>query len=110
MFLAIGAVILFILICLALMGAVALSRRRRAEVSEAPDVAPPAPLPSAERERAQEIGTELLSRRVELDARRGTLAGDTSIDAEFDRLQQQLSTGEISEEQFEREKIRLLGG
>lgn len=101
---------LLILICLALIGAVALTRRRHSALSEAPDNVPPSPHPSPERELAQEIGTELLARRVELDARRGTLGGNSGIDAEFDRLQQQLRAGEISEEQFEREKIRLLSG
>jgi hypothetical protein len=106
----IAVVILLILLCLALVAAVALPRRRRSAGSAAPDAVPPAPLPSAERELAQEIGTELLARRVDLDARRGTLGGDAGLDAEFDRLQQQLRGGEISEEQFEQEKIRLLGG
>jgi hypothetical protein len=75
-------------------------------------VTPPAPEPdrSAEREQAQSVGTELLARRVELDARRGALQGDAGIDAEFDRLVEQLRSGAISEEEFEREKIRLLGG
>lgn len=71
---------------------------------------PPPPDHTAEREQAESIGTELLSRRVQLDARRGALQGDTAIEGEFDRLLQKLQSGEISEEQFEREKIRLLGG
>lgn len=55
-------------------------------------------------------GSELLARRVELDARRGTLGGDTTIDAAFVELEQRLRCGEISEDEFEAEKIRLLGG
>jgi hypothetical protein len=65
---------------------------------------------TTEREQAESIGAELLSRRVQLDARRGALQGDTGIEGEFDRLLQKLQSGEISAEQFEQEKIRLLGG
>jgi uncharacterized membrane protein len=64
-----------------------------------------------ERQRAAEaLGTELLDRRVQLDARRGPLAGYSQIDEEFRALEQRLQAGEITEEEFEREKSRLLGG
>jgi len=55
-------------------------------------------------------GTELIERRVDLDARRGTLGGDTSLDDAFTRLQERFERGDITEEQFEHAKIRLFGG
>jgi len=55
-------------------------------------------------------GTELIERRVDLDARRGTLGGDTSLDDAFTRLQERLESGDITEEQFEHAKIHLFGG
>jgi len=55
-------------------------------------------------------GDELLARRAELDARRGTLQGNAGIDAEFERLLRRLEAGEIDENEFEAEKLRLLGG
>lgn len=55
-------------------------------------------------------GTELIERRVDLDARRGTLGGDTSLDDAFTRLQERFTCGEITEEQFEHAKLHLFGG
>ncbi len=55
-------------------------------------------------------GTELIERRVDLDTRRGTLGGDTSLDDAFTRLQERLERRDITEEQFERAKIHLFGG
>lgn len=55
-------------------------------------------------------GSELIERRVELDARRGTLGGDTDLERSLDQLYQRLEAGEIGEQEFEAEKIRLLGG
>jgi uncharacterized membrane protein len=63
-----------------------------------------------DREETEATGTALLERRVQLDARRGALQGDAGIDREFDRLLDRLRAGEITEEQFEQEKRRLLGG
>ena len=81
----------------------------------------PPPLPveespddlAARRARQQAIntqGTELLQRRIELDSKRGTLGGDWGIDEAFKDLEDRLRSGEIDEAQFEREKIKLLGG
>lgn len=53
---------------------------------------------------------ELIDRRVELDARRGPLLGDDRLVDEFVELENRLRAGEIDETEFEREKIRLLGG
>lgn len=82
-------------------------------------VLPPAPTvrqeedQSARRSRKQaadQLGSALIERRLQLDSRRGTLQGDAALDDAFDRLQERLQRGEISEEEFEAEKIRLLGG
>lgn len=104
-------VALLVVIVLAAAVAIAILRSRRPHEVQRPEAVKPAgPDLEAERQEAQEVGWQLLSRRVELDARRGALGGDTSIDSEFDRLQERLRAGEISEDHFEQEKIRLLGG
>lgn len=59
---------------------------------------------------ADRQGTELLQRRVALDMRRGTLGGDSDLDAALEHLEQEWRRGTISDEQFEAEKLRLLGG
>lgn len=67
----------------------------------------------ARRARQQAIdiqGSELLQRRIDLDAKRGTLGGDAGIDHAFKGLEERLRSGEIDEQQFELEKIKLLGG
>jgi len=80
---------------------------------------PPAPSPSPPEDQAErrarqravnERGTELLERRVELDARRGALEGDFGLSEALDRLDERRRRGNISEEDYEAEKIRLLGG
>ncbi len=53
---------------------------------------------------------ELLSRRVQLDQRRGTLGGDTRLYDALDHLERRFEAGDLSEDEFESEKIRLLGG
>ena len=53
---------------------------------------------------------ELLERRIELDARRGTLMGESQIEDAFVELEDRLRAGEIDEDEFERQKVRLLGG
>ena len=64
-----------------------------------------------ERQRAAEaLGSELLERRVQLDARRGPLAGNSQIDEQFRELEGRLRAGEITEQEFEGQKARLLGG
>lgn len=57
-----------------------------------------------------ERGSELLERRVALDLRRGTLTGDSEAYDAFDRLEARFRAGEISEDEFEAGKIRILGG
>jgi len=64
----------------------------------------------ARHQAVDELGTELIERRVELDSRRGTLGGDRDLLASLDRLEERRRNGEISDEQFEAEKVRLLGG
>lgn len=80
----------------------------------------PPPLPSAAEEDPEarrtrqrmldERETELIERRIELDARRGPLGGNNQVYEAFEELEQRLRSGELSEEEFEAEKIRLLGG
>jgi hypothetical protein len=55
-------------------------------------------------------GQELLERRIELDSVRGPLMGNTAVYDAFVRLEERLRCGEIDEAEFEREKLRLLGG
>jgi hypothetical protein len=50
-----------------------------------------------------------LERRAELDARRGALGGQSEIFDAFEKLEQRLRAGEITEDEFEAEKIHLLG-
>jgi uncharacterized membrane protein len=64
----------------------------------------------ARHQAVDELGTELIERRVELDSRRGTLGGDRDLLEALDRLEERRRNGEISDEQFEAEKVRLLGG
>jgi hypothetical protein len=103
------AVLLFLLFA-GFLAAVALRRQR-----------PPPPVPAAEPEEQdastiarhellEQRGTELLQRRVDLDARRGTLGGNTEVYEAFERLEADLRAGTISESEFEQEKVRLLGG
>ncbi len=56
------------------------------------------------------IENALLQRRVDLDARRGMLGGDSDLLEALDELERRRTTGEMSEEDFEAEKVRLLGG
>jgi hypothetical protein len=104
----VAAVVIVIVAAIAL--AVVIFRQPAVPATPPAPAEPPIADLTAEREQAESVGAELLSRRVELDARRGALQGDASIEREFDRLFEQLQSGEISEEQFEQEKIRLLGG
>lgn len=53
-------------------------------------------------------GNELLKRRIELEASRGTLGGQSRIYKAFEDLENRLRAGEISEDEFEKEKISLL--
>lgn len=56
------------------------------------------------------IENALLQRRVDLDARRGMLGGDSDLLEELDELERRRAAGGISEADFEAEKVRLLGG
>jgi hypothetical protein len=58
----------------------------------------------------EDLGDDLLQRRVELDSRRGTLAGQTDLFDELEKLDQRFRLGEISEDEFEAEKFRILSG
>jgi hypothetical protein len=79
---------------------------------------PPPEVPGAEggaaRDQQHDLlearGQELLERRIELDGIRGPLMGNTAVFEAFVALEERLRSGEIDEEEFEREKIRLLGG
>lgn len=73
-----------------------------------PPPAPPAPPPPSRE--LEQLGSELLARRIDLEARRGALQGNESLDQAFTRLEERLRQGDITPEEFEREKIRLLGG
>ena len=85
-----------------------------------PAPAPPPDLPPmtdedpdalvARHQMLDERGNELIERRIELDARRGTLGGNSELYADLEELEQRLRSGEISEQEYEAEKIHLLGG
>jgi hypothetical protein len=109
-----AAIIVVVVVFLILaLGLAAIALRR--EKSPPPPIAEPEPGEDpAERHARQqaldERGTELLQRRVDLDMRRGTLGGNTEVYQAFEELESRLRAGEISEDEFEREKVRLLGG
>ena len=64
-----------------------------------------------ERQRASEaLGSVLLDRRVQLDSRRVALQGVSHIEDQVHELEERLQAGEITEDQFEQEKSRLLSG
>lgn len=102
----------FVLLVASLALSVLLARRRRPTDGAAgvvpADQEDDAAAREARHRMVDERGSELIERRVELDARRGTLGSYADIDGEFSRLQQRLESGEISEDEFEREKVRLL--
>ena len=107
-----GFFLLIVVLILGLALALVVFRRRR--------LTPPAPVEAVTQESAavrgarhrviEERGTELLERRVDLDARRGTLTGDSRVDDALVRLEQRFRAGEISEDQFEAGKVQILGG
>lgn len=107
-------IVIVILIFLGLAVGVAVVAMRRSQIAPPP---PPKVIeeedPESRRARqaqAAERGTELLERRLALDARRGTLGGDTQLYDALDDLQERLRSGQISEDEYEQEKVRLLGG
>src|SRR5579884_1581211 len=104
------AIISIVVIMLILAFLVARARRNYAA-----EVAPmiseePAEDRSAEHRLLDEKGTELIERRVNLDARRGTLGGDANLLEQLDELTVRHNLGEISDDEYEAEKVRLLGG
>ena len=110
-----GLLLLIVVLVVLILGAALawlLLRRRRSIPTAAIEVEPEEdPAAREARHRViEERGSELLERRVDLDTRRGTLVGDDEVNDAFDRLEAQLRAGEISEDEFEAGKIRLLGG
>lgn len=108
-------VILAIIVAALLLAALAAWFARRGTVPPpvAPTVATTEEDPAARQMRQQSAeakGSELLERRVDLDAKRGTLGGDVGLYDALDRLEQRRQRGEISEQAFEDEKVRLLSG
>ncbi len=105
-----------IVIVLIVVLAVAVLAVRRPHQTAQVSAPPPAPLEDelearrARRRVLQEQEDELLDRRVQLDQRRGTLGGDMQLYDALDRLEQRFEAGDISEDEFESEKVRLLGG
>jgi len=55
-------------------------------------------------------GSELIARRVLLEDRQDTLGGDADLSDALDRLERRRRGGEITEQEFEAEKVRLLSG
>lgn len=105
-------VVIMVLLLLA-AGMAGFALRRQPPVAPPPVVEPDDMELDALRTRQRILdarGSELLERRAELDARRGTLGGDTAVAEAFEELERRLNCDEISEEQFEVEKIRILGG
>lgn len=108
-----SVVVVFVLFLALAAGLAAIALRR--EPSPPPDFPQPGAADDAEARHAvhqmlDERGTELLRRRVDLDLRRGTLGGNTEVYEAFEALEARLRAGDISEDEFEREKVRLLGG
>jgi hypothetical protein len=108
---------LVVLVVLLGAGAVAalLAYRRfqRGSAGPAPTVASTPAERAARHARQTEVetrGEELLERRVSLDSKRGTLGGDNTLYDALDELQKRRQEGQISEVEFEREKVRLLSG
>jgi hypothetical protein len=108
-----GVVLVVVLfLALAVLGGIYALRQR--------EPVPPVPLGMGRSDDAAErrarhqtvdtLGSELLQRRADLEARRGTLMGDSQVYDEFVALEDRLRSGEITEDEFEREKLRLLGG
>lgn len=104
------AVILFLVV--AIISALLLVRGRRFPAALPTPVLPAADSRADEtrRQAVQVQGSELLERRVELDSRRGTLTGDQQVFDALVEVQNRFQRGEISESEYEAEKVRLLGG
>ena len=110
-----GLVLLMVVILVVVLGlAVAWVLLRRQNPMPVPPAVTEFPEDPAAREARHRVieqrGTELLDRRVDLDQRRGTLTGDSVVDNALGVLESRYRTGEISEDEFEAGKIRILGG
>lgn len=107
-----GLVVVIALLAPAIAVAIYLLDRGQREAPASPAVEPPIDREArAARQRSlEEHQDRLLDRRVELDSRRGALMGDDRIYGEFVALERRFRAGEIDEREFEREKLRLLGG
>lgn len=98
--------------CLAIAAiAVWYTRRPREAPPPAPPQGPQEDIGArrARRQAAEHLGSQLIERRLDLESRRGTVGDDAILDA-LDRLEERVRRGEISEQEFETEKVRLLGG
>jgi hypothetical protein len=87
--------------------------RHRSDVSSAPAEARTSEEDreqEARREATSQRGTELLERRVSLDARRGALGGNEDLLSSLDDLERRYTEGQLSEAAYEQEKTRLLEG
>jgi hypothetical protein len=103
-------IIIAVLILAAALGVYAL-RSETAPPPEVPDLQTTDPALAQERHDLLDArGQELLERRIELDSVRGPLMGNSAVYDAFIELEERLRSGEIDEEEFEREKLRLLGG
>lgn len=103
----IAAAALVLLVAILLPAVLSLRRR------PSPQIPPesPAPQREADEEAHRAIdrqGTALIERRVDLDARRGSLGSYPDVNDAFTRLEARRKAGEITDEEFEAEKIRLL--
>jgi uncharacterized membrane protein len=102
-------IVLLLLVVIVGVTAVAAIRVRRLRAALS---APPEPLPDpqahARRAALEPQENALLARRVALDTRRGPLGGDSALDTALGDLEARYHAGQIDEEEFEREKVRLL--
>lgn len=106
------AVVILLIVVLAVA---VLALRRPPRTAQAPDIPNVSVEDELEERRARRRSLqgqedELLDRRVQLDQRRGTLGGDRQLYDALDHLERRFEAGDISEDEFESEKIRLLGG
>jgi DNA-binding transcriptional MerR regulator len=106
--------ILIVAFFLLLASGLALYFVRRPSEAPPPEDVTAAMDDAAERHVRQEAlerrSSELLERRAEMDSRRDALGGQKEIFDAFEELERRLQSGGVSEEEFEQEKMRLLGG
>jgi|SRR5579875_3798624 len=108
-----GLVTALITLIIVLAVLVFLLARTRANYASQASGAEQVPSPSEQaidQHRLEAQEDELIERRIQLDARRGPLAGDADVLARLDELDARRTRGEITEQQYEAEKLRLLGG